>query len=626
MSISTSPSEHVRSNKSSESVQTEPGYTLAQFLNGQAQPAPSSARLVLQLASSLQKAHEQGKIHGHLQPACILLEPLAGSSDTLGLDRFQPKITDFEKAISPDSVGTSYLAPEQLTRPEASASDSRIDIYAQGIILYELLTGRPPLKSISLVDTIKLINHEQPIPPSSLEPTVPRTLENICLKCIEKVPSKRYSSAQELADDLVRFLEGKPAKARPISRFVRAWRWSKRHPGWAIASSLLFLMLLAAAVIGLLLASQEHERYEEAERQTRRAIIEGKHARESLVVAGKAMEVVCDGLLMNRLVYDPTEEMEHKARVAFVIPWLEQFVQQESSTDVLKFRQSHSLMHLAMVQAVNKQVDKADGSFRRAQKLLKDLKASESVSEVDILKALSTVYLEFGKFQNGILNQYENAEKSFRTSLEYLDKLADLKGIETCYDSYSILHLSLAHIMTYQRMRASPSRFGLARSTANQEVRPVVEGAEVTGDISDEESHYLKAIAYCDKLLESHPDRDDMVKHSVSTHDAAAYFYRHQNDKPKEIRELRKARDSAKKVSQSKSKGIETSNFLLFLHGDLARGFIKLDLLEEGLEQMRQAKKLCDALAIAYPANGRFAAGSVHWEKELKKYEKPKAP
>src|SRR5262249_9269260 len=136
----------------------------------------------------------------------------AGPGQTLPLAHLIPKITDFGLAkrldtnanatVTGEGVGTpSYMAPEQAARPGRPVGPPA-DVYALGAILYEMLTGHPPFKGASALDTVLQVLHEEPVPPRRLRPDVPRDLETICLKCLEKSPSRRYGSARELADDL----------------------------------------------------------------------------------------------------------------------------------------------------------------------------------------------------------------------------------------------------------------------------------------------------------------------------------------------------------------------------------------------------------------------------------------
>src|SRR6202007_462749 len=162
-------------------------------------------------------AHGEKVIHRDLKPANVLL-----------LVDGTPKITDFGLAKklddtagqtqSGDIVGTpSYMAPEQAGGKSKEIGPAA-DVYALGAILYECLTGRPPFKAATPLDTILQGVSDEPVPPTQLQSKTPRALETICLKCLQKEPQKRYGSAQELADDLRRFCKGEPIRARPVGR------------------------------------------------------------------------------------------------------------------------------------------------------------------------------------------------------------------------------------------------------------------------------------------------------------------------------------------------------------------------------------------------------------------------
>src|SRR5262249_3566868 len=159
------------------------------------------------------------------------------------------------------------------------------DVYSLGAILYELLTGRPPFCAERPLDTLLLARDADPFPPRRLQPKIPRDLETICLKCLEKEPGKRYPSARALADELERFRQGLPITARPVGTLERAGKWARRHPAWALLGGVL-LLLLAVGLPGLTtlwltaararseataLADAEHAASERAREEKRKA-------------------------------------------------------------------------------------------------------------------------------------------------------------------------------------------------------------------------------------------------------------------------------------------------------------------------------------------------------------------
>jgi WD40 repeat protein len=281
-------------------------------LRDEALSTPAAAELVETLARAVHAAHEHGVIHRDLKPANVLLvsggvvsgewsegSPTEHSPLTTHPSPLTPKITDFGlakkledptlKTTSGAILGTpNYMAPEQAQgRPEEIGR--RTDVYALGAILYEILTGRPPFRAATPMDTLWQVLHEEPVPVTRLASRVPRDLETICLVCLRKEAERRYASALALAEDLQRFRAGQSIHARPVSTLERGWRWVCGRPALA---GLLALSLLLAFVgfpsVTLLWLHADHEKQTaEHERQAKEA--ERQHARAAQEEAETAL-------------------------------------------------------------------------------------------------------------------------------------------------------------------------------------------------------------------------------------------------------------------------------------------------------------------------------------------------
>ncbi|MGF1583402.1 MAG: tetratricopeptide repeat protein [Gemmataceae bacterium] len=259
------------------------GGTLAHRFSGTPQPARFACELVETVAHATHAAHQQGIIHRDLKPANILLRA-EGKSDTnsqeqkstlppkdntkqtdeevsaTGSQTLVPKITDFGLArlVESDSAQTQtgqFMGTPSYCAPEQAAGQIReigplTDVYALGAILYEALTGRPPFRGTTPVETLMLVQYQEPVSPRALNPSVPKDLETICLKCLRKKPEDRYPSGLALAEDLRRFQQDEPILARPVGTIERGVKWSRRHPMTVAFLAAVLLLVVGGVAAG----------------------------------------------------------------------------------------------------------------------------------------------------------------------------------------------------------------------------------------------------------------------------------------------------------------------------------------------------------------------------------------
>ncbi len=229
------------------------GNSLATRLTEGPMPPKEAAEIVRTVAEAVEYAHRQGVIHRDVKPSNILID-----------SKGRPRVTDFGLAKRVDSgsdltatgqvLGTpSYMAPEQAAG-QIKAVGPSADIYALGALLYATLTGRPPFQAATALETMHQVLDREPVPPRQLNPAVPKDLETIALKCLEKSMPRRYTTAQAMADDLQRYLDGRPILARPVGRWEHAWRWCRRQPVVAGLAAAVAVTLVAGTVISSIFA------------------------------------------------------------------------------------------------------------------------------------------------------------------------------------------------------------------------------------------------------------------------------------------------------------------------------------------------------------------------------------
>ena len=389
------------------------GKSLSDLLKDQALQPRHAAKLMEAIAAAMHYAHTEGVVHRDLKPSNVLLDA-AGS----------PLITDFglakqvqggggqsQMTMAGTVVGTpSYMPPEQAAG-KIELVNIRSDVYSLGAILYELLSGRPPFRGAGVMETLRQVLENEPVALRILSPTVPRDLETICHKCLQKEPEKRYATAKELADELGRFLRGEPILAQPISPIARGWRWCKRNPAIAAASAAALLCLLTAltaSTVGYI--------------QTSAALAESEESRR------QAMEAVNDLFTQvseNTLLNKPGLQPLRKELLGRALTYYQRFLKQRGGDPRVQDELASANFRIGLITEATESTEQALPLYESARSMQEKLVAATPKNPARLeaygntLNALGTALAS--------KKQHADAQKIFRTAAEVRTTLSELQ-------------------------------------------------------------------------------------------------------------------------------------------------------------------------------------------------------
>jgi tetratricopeptide (TPR) repeat protein/tRNA A-37 threonylcarbamoyl transferase component Bud32 len=422
-----------------------PGTTLAAWLRERTEPVPVrlAARLLAVLARAVEHAHQRGVLHRDLKPSNVMLETPAGGTragpgeDGLG---FIPRVMDFGLAklsaaategTGPDCqthtgaiLGTArYMAPEQ-AEGQSKTLGPAADVYALGAILYELLSGRPPIVGETNLATLQLVRSQDPLPPGRLRPGLPRDLETICLHCLHKEPGKRYLSAQALAEDLERFLAGEPVRARPTAAWERALKWARRRPAVAALAGVGTLALGVIVLVVLVANVQLRRQRDYAQAKQQQALVNLRKARD-------AVDRMLTRVAQEQLRDMPRMEPVQRQLLEDAVEFYQDLVRQNADDPETRYETGRAHRRLGNLYRWRHQLERAESSQREGLALLERLVA-ESPTVPAYRQELAGTYHDLGQVL-GEFRRNDAAEEAFRKALALQGQLVSENPDEPAY-------------------------------------------------------------------------------------------------------------------------------------------------------------------------------------------------
>ncbi len=592
------------------------GTNLSEKINGQPLDPVESARFAAHLAGALDYAHNAGIVHRDLKPANVLLSSTGVPKLT---DFGLAKLEDEQNAYSQtgDVVGTpGYMAPEQALGDDSVGAAA--DVYGLGAILYCMLSGRPPFMAAKASDTLIQLLSNDPIPVAKLQPSIPRDLETICMKCLEKEPTKRYGSAKLLHDELQRFIQGEPILARPISQVERGWRWAKRKPMVAglsaTAAALGAVLMIGGPVVAFVIDGQKRDissAKQLAEDNAEKATVAQKEAEANALLA-KANEQEAE---------QNAQQAEENAKQAAANEKIAQ-EQQRNAIDALKslvFEVQRELKDRPRLQSLRQQLlDVASDGLKRIDSSNATAPA-RNIIMASIYRRLGDIHFEIGSADAAVAEYKKCLEV-----LESLKSAGNLPGarhnMSTIYDllgDSSRRASKYSDAEKYWQLSLAERRAWLVESNNNLDVLQNV--ASVLGKLvilSREQGNLVAArtyleetLKYREEYLKQRPGQFDPQDQLLGTQRELALLRFYEGDEAAGAEEMKKViakYDELANLNRD-SQAVQWNSALF--KSDLATQLLYARQLDESVKLFEAAIKIQQRMVDEDPEKLQFRQG-----------------